>query len=86
MQMDHLQMAPFPPPTASYDEAVKNGDWITYGLLPSGAYSSIPESVDRLIYNLHREVQILAETRMKHGIMKQLVAAMVASGDEHPAL
>ena len=58
-------VAPPSPPTASYDEAVKSGDWKTYGLSLSGDYSSIPESVDRLMYRLHTEGHILAETRMQ---------------------
>ena len=74
-------VAPPSPPTASYDEAVKSGDWKTYGLSLSGDYSSIPESVDRLMYRLHTEGHISAETRMQRGTMKQLVAAMASGGD-----
>ena len=78
---------PLPPPSnpLTYEEAIRSNEWDTYGRCKtSGVYTSVPESVDRLMYTLFSEGSISADRKLPSHIMTQLVDAMVAADDHRP--
>lgn len=58
---------------SSYEHALASGRWKTYG---KANYGSIPEPVDRLLYELHTEGRIPLDARAPEEVVLRLQVAM----------